>query len=623
MASMDRRDFLKLGVNALAAASVASVLPPSIRSAIAQTTQPITLDGIDHVIIFMQENRSFDHYFGMLPLPGVRGFLDPDPAPLPTGREVWYQPDPGSGRSVMPYPLNPEKGKPWYFQGIALDHYWKGSQERWENWDAWVKVKGERTMGYMQPADLPFYYALASAFTVCDAYHCSLFGPTNPNRRYLWTGTSGSCSGAIVNPSWKHYIVDNDDAWESNLTADPARDSGFQNGWNWQTYADVLEANGISWKVYQGHSNYGDNALAYFNNFRRGGDAAKIARARSFGGAPGDDDDRSAEALIAQLQADLQRVDANGKSLFPAVSWIVAPGRYSEHPDAPSSVGERFCERVLNTIIGTETGSTRKKVWDKCAMFFTYDENDGYFDHVPPPIPPLGGYGKHNLTAADGVTPIDLGDELYQDQPIGLGPRVPMLVVSPWSKGGRVSSRLSDHTSIIRFLETWLQAKGYPEEKVRCNNISAWRRAICGDLTETLNLKHPFNEPADSEVLRWQITEPVNGKEYAPYPYSDGDQFLPGVAPLPRPARLCELPYECRVTASKTGNSITLTFDNSTSSAAATFIVYINALTSAQRAFHYSVAANSRFTDSMLLVSESSQCHVYGPRSPQGCVWRF
>ncbi|KVE34812.1 alkaline phosphatase family protein [Burkholderia sp. TSV86] len=624
MTSKKRRDFLKLGTNTLAAAGLISALPPTIRNALAQTTQPTTLAGIDHIIIFMQENRSFDHYFGMLP--GVRGFSDPHPAPLPNGQPVWYQPNLATGsyqakdpsgkivNNVMPYPLNPAASTPVNYQGVNLDHSWKGSQRTWENWSVWAQKKGYWTMGYLKPADLPFYYALANAFTVCDAYHCSLFGPTNPNRRFLWTGTSGGST--ITNPLWKHYIVENDDAWESNVTSDSTKDSGWQNGWNWRTYADVLEDNKVSWKVYQGYGNYGDNALAYFNNFRRGGDAAKIAKARTYAGKSGDDDIRSADALIASLQADLQGKDAQGKSTFPAVSWIVAPYTYSEHPTATSSAGESFAERVINTIIGS------KDVWGKCAIFITYDENDGYFDHVPAPIPPLAGYGKHNLTTAGG-TPIDLSTETYGSEPVGLGPRVPMIVVSPWSKGGRVASRLSDHTSMIRFLETWLVAKGYPANAVQCTNISAWRRAVCGDLTETLNLVSPINTPSDTDVTGWKIKEPVNGPNavYAPYPYTDNDTFAPGVVAETRSA--CPLPYDAKVSATKSGTSITLTFDNSKSRAASTFIVYVNAMTAAQRAFHYSVAPGSTLSDTLVLSASNSECQVFGPQSPTGYFWKF
>jgi phospholipase C len=624
MTSEDRRNFLKLGAGTLAAAGVASVLPPGIRKALAQITQPTTLADLDHIIILMQENRSFDHYFGMLP--GVRGFADAHPAPLPSGKTVWYQPNHADGShaatnpagvkvaSVMPYALNP-RSTPVDYQSVNLDHSWRGPLQQWQHWDGWVQKKGFRTMGYLQPADLPFYYALANAFTICDAYHCSLFGPTNPNRRFMWTGTSGG--GTITNPAWKHYMVQNDGHWESSEISDIANDSGGQNGWDWRTYADVLEDNRVSWKIYQGYRNFGDNELAYFNAYRRGGDASKIAKARSYAGKLGDDDDQSADALIAALKAELQGKDASGRNTFPAVSWIVAPASHSEHPAAGnSSVGEVFTERVINAVIGS------KDVWDKCAIFVTYDENDGYFDHVAAPLPPLDGYGKHNLTKPDG-SPIDLADETYDAEPIGMGPRVPMLVVSPWSKGGRVSSRLSDHTSIIRFLETWLVAKGHRESDVRCANISAWRRAICGDLTETLNLVAPINTPSDRDVSQWKITEPKNGPDaqYAPYPHADGDTFSPGVAAGQRIA--CALPYDYQLQITRMDRRVELVFDNSQSTAAATFIVYLNALTTAQQVFHYSVAAGSKLQESLELHSGQDQGQVFGPQSPRGYAWTF
>lgn len=624
MTSADRRNFLKLGAGTLAAAGVASMLPPGIRKALAQVAQPTTLGDIDHIIILMQENRSFDHYFGMLP--GVRGFSDPHPAPLPSGQTVWYQPNRSDGHaakspsgatvaSVMPYPLHPAASTPVDYQSVGLDHSWRGSLQTWQHWGAWVQRKGFWTMGYLRPADLPFYYALANAFTLCDAYHCSLFGPTNPNRRFMWTGTSGGST--ITNPAWKHYMVQNDGAWESSEISDIANDSGGQNGWDWRTYPDVLEDNRVSWKIYQGYRNFGDNELAYFNNFRRGGDAAKIAKARGYAGKHGDNDDQSAAALIASLQADLQGRDAGGKSTFPAVSWIVAPASHSEHPSSgDSSTGEAFTEQVINAVIGS------KEVWERCAIFITYDENDGYFDHVPAPIPPLDGYGKHNLTKANGQ-PIDLDDEIYESEPIGLGPRVPMLVVSPWSKGGRVSSRLSDHTSIIRFLETWLVAKGHQASDVHCANISAWRRAICGDLTETLNLVSPINTPRDRDISGWNIAEPKNGPDavYAPYPHADGDTFAPGVAASTRPA--CALPYDCKVSITRTGRQVAVAFDNTASSAAATFIVYLNALTTAQRVLHYTVAAGSVLKDELVLNSDQEQGQIFGPPSAAGYAWKF
>lgn len=180
-----------------------------------------------------------------------------------------------------------------------------------------------------------------------------------------------------------------------------------------------------------------------------------------------------------------------------------------------------------------------------------------------------------------------------------------------------------NHTSVIRFLETWLIAKGHPASAVQCGNISAWRRAVCGDLTETLNLLSPVNTLSDTDVTSWKIKEPVNGpgSVYAPYPYTDNDVFAPGIAARTRSA--CPLPYNTIVSASRTGTSITLTFDNSKSRAASTFIVYANAATAAQKVFHYTVAAGSTLSDTLVLSAGNNHCQVFGPQSPSGYFWKF
>src|SRR5205085_5303921 len=109
----------------------------------------------------------------------------------------------------------------------------------------------------------------------------------------------------------------------------------------------------------------------------------------------------------------------------------------------------------------------------KTVLLPNFDENDGYFDHVPPPVPrtPAGGNGP----------------DWFNGQPVGLGPRVPMIVVSPWTVGGYVSSEIFDHTSVLRFLERWT---GVAEP-----NISDWRRALCGDLTSAFDFHHAGTPP--------------------------------------------------------------------------------------------------------------------------------
>src|SRR6202022_438857 len=119
--------------------------------------------------------------------------------------------------------------------------------------------------------------------------------------------------------------------------------------------------------------------------------------------------------------------------------------------------------------------------WAKTALFVTYDENGGFFDHVSPPTAPAGTPGEYITVPAVpdptvvGIPPI-LG-------PIGLGFRVPMLILSPFSRGGFVSSDAFDHTSVLRFLETRFGAE--------VPNLSAWRRAAVGDLTSAFNFAAP------------------------------------------------------------------------------------------------------------------------------------
>jgi phospholipase C len=120
-------------------------------------------------------------------------------------------------------------------------------------------------------------------------------------------------------------------------------------------------------------------------------------------------------------------------------------------------------------------------LWNSTVVLINYDENDGFFDHIVPPTPPPG-------TPGEFLPAIEPGHSGFPHRsgppaPIGLGPRVPMTVVSPWSRGGWVNSQVFDHTSVLRFLEVWTGVKE--------PNISAWRRKICGDLTSCFDFRAP------------------------------------------------------------------------------------------------------------------------------------
>jgi len=512
----NRRDFLKIS-------AALALLPASLRKALAHPIAPrnAKLADVDHVVIFMQENRSFDHYFGSLR--GVRGFNDPRAINLPNGKPVWFQP--GGATEVTPFHLDTSKTSAQFMQ--SLDHSWKGSQERWRNHDAWIAAKTALTMGYFTRADIPFYYALADVFTICDAYHCSVFGPTNPNRLHLFSGTSGLTVGndevtAVDNPKD-----------ETNETADPANDAKAFRPLAWTTYAERLEKAGVSWRVYQEYDNYGDNALAYFRNFRSDVPASALhEKARSW--APGSNAANAktsrGEHLVAQFAGD---VAANR---LPQVSWIVAPTIMSEHPQAPPSYGEQLSWQLLDAL------ASNPEVWKRTVFFLTYDENDGFFDHVPPPIPAT--------SPQYGASTVDTVGERYHGAPFGFGPRVPMLVVSPWSAGGYVNSEMFDHTSVIRFME---RRFGVMEP-----NISPWRRAVAGDLTSTLR----FGEASP-------LLLPQSGHDGLAR--ADASHALPNAmpaqhSPLPRQEAgqrpHCALPYRLEVEGQCVANGFALTFTN-------------------------------------------------------------
>ena len=405
---MDRRTFL-LGASGTAAAT-------QIATATAAAARGVARGGIEdiqHVVILMQENRSFDHYFGMLR--GVRGFADPRPAVLPGGGPVWGQrkADRDGGEVAWPFRLDTRATAAGCFGG--LDHSWKDSQLRWQNWDVWAAQKGPLTMGYMTRDDLPYYYALADAFTICDAYHCSLQGPTGPNRLYHFSGTSGLSLGLDG-----EYAVTNGGC-DDNPGADIAKDDPRFPGLPWKTFAGRLEKAGISWRVYQEYANFSDNPLGSFAEFRnldRTSSRYRRGRAWVEGSTPDNAETSRARHLIEAFAAD---VEADS---LPAVSWIVPQMQMSEHPDAPPAYGQMLTGALIATL------AANPKVWAKTAFILNYDENDGYFDHM---VPPMAATKPHF-----GASTVDLRGEEYKGVPVGLGPRVPMLIVSPWTRGGWV-----------------------------------------------------------------------------------------------------------------------------------------------------------------------------------------
>jgi phospholipase C len=632
----NRRDFLREAAALTGAGLAWSAFPGAIARALAIDPSPgTTFHDAEHVVILMQENRSFDHCYGALR--GVRGYRDPRAHVQPNGNPVWFQTD-AKGDTYAPFRLDIRGSNAAWIGG--LPHTWPDQVDARNGgaYDKWLIAKPNSdlpfALGHYTREDVPFYYALADAFTVCDQAFCSSLTGTTPNRLFLWTGTIREDKSSFPR-------VMNEDA-------------DFQTEAAWRTYPERLEDAGVSWRIYQNEigidtglkeledawlSNFGDNPIEYFTQYnirharnRRAHLPALIARTTEAIGAK----ERALQAMnltrearttlekeLADLRNDLRTAQAEratyteaawgalssrAKALherafttntgdpayrklatltytdggaarkvevpkgdlfhqfrrdvrsgsLPAVSWIVAPQNFSDHPSSPW-YGAWYISELLDTL------TKNPEVWKKTVLILCYDENDGYFDHVPPfvaPHPTRPETGK----ASSGIdTTIDWANAYGRESSIGLGFRVPLVVASPWSRGGWVNSEIFDHTSMLRFLEAWLKEKG---RDVKETNISDWRRVVCGDLTSTfrpyngekLALPVPLERNAEVERIhaaRFR-TRPHGG---APLTKDEMKRANVGSAQEPGTRPSCALPYELVVNAEEDGARLALSFE--------------------------------------------------------------
>jgi phospholipase C len=442
-----RREILAAGMAGGISLMLASCGGATAKKAASIKPAGSDLGAVEHVVFLMHENRSFDHYFGSYK--GVRGFDDAHAGGLFS--QSWPT---GAAASLLPFHLDTTSTMAECT--YDLSHDWDAQHMCWNNgkMDRFVSThtlpefegpqNGVLTMGYYTRQDLGFYYSLADAFTICDGYHCSVMGPTHPNRLHALSGTldpAGHAGGPMVFTNGA---------------------SSAMGSASWSTMPEALEDAGVSWKVYNAPgSEYqpgsplamaiSDNILLYFKQYM---DSST---------------DLYKKAFLPVFPNDFTSDVAN--DTLPSVSWITPPNGYDEHPPSAPALGMWFSHNVISALVANP------KVWAKTVLFIMYDENDGFFDHVAPPTPPAGTAGEY-LTSdplpsqADSIT-----------GPIGLGFRVPMLVVSPFSRGGYICSDTFDHTSQMRFLETRFG--------VKAPNISDWRRSVTGDLTTTLHVTTP------------------------------------------------------------------------------------------------------------------------------------
>jgi phospholipase C len=729
-----RREFLKKAALLSGATGLLGVLPPSIQKAFAINPEPGTtwLDA-EHIVILMQENRSFDHTFGSLQ--GVRGFNDPRSIDLPNGNPVWLQTN-SDGESYVPFRLDIKNTKITWMG--SLPHSWNNQVDARNNGrcDKWLDVKksGDEeysamplTMGYYTREDLPFYYALADAFTVCDQNFCSSLTGTTPNRLFLWTGTI------------REEQNENSRAHVYNEEVD------YDKWAKWKTYPERLEDAGVSWKIYQNDlsvdggltdeedtwlDNFTDNPIEFFANFN-----VKLSQRyinylqKASASLPAEVDELEKKVLssttkgreledlkkqLADKKETLNRVMADKeiytaekyeqlsayqKSLhekaftsnkndpdyhtlttlkykeggserevnvpkgdvlhqfradvkagqLPTISWLVAPEAFSDHPSS-AWYGAWYVSETLDIL------TQNPDVWKKTIFILNYDENDGYFDHVPPFVAP----NMHDATtgkASDGLdTSVEfvtmeqekntpgMQEEKMRESPIGLGYRVPMVVASPWSRGGWVNSQVFDHTSCLRLIEEFLHHK--TGKAVKEPNISDWRRAVSGDIASVFR---PYN--GEKAVLpafleRDVFVEGIHKAKFKNIPVDytllsredikhikNSSWFLSSLTHLPRQEKgirqACALPYELYVdgalTADKKGFEITFQAKkdiHGDKAAGAPFNVYApgmfkkKGLDETAHTWAYAVAAGGSVTGAWALEDFENSLYrlrVYGP----------
>ncbi len=717
-----RRNFFKQVAAASGGAGLAELLASVQRASAIEPQPDSTYLDAEHVVILMQENRSFDHCFGRLR--GVRGFNDPRAVKLPDGKPVWMQSN-QAGETYAPFRLNMKETKATWLG--SLPHSWSDQTDARNhgNHDGWLdaKVSGRRecagmpfTMGYYEREDIPFYYAFADAFTICDQHFCSTLTGTTPNRLFLWTGTVREKSGAT--PCVRNSEAD---------YGAPVR---------WKTFPERLEDAGVSWKIYQNElsvetglnkeqevwlANYTDNPIEFFEQFHVNAAEnhrrelehltatlpAEIEEMRKSVAAlpPGSPDLRvrsrdlarkedllrnaieerakwTPKAVAALTPADwslhrkafttnqgdpsyrelepLRYRDGNAtremlipkgdvlhqfrtdveKGQLPTVSWLVAPENFSDHPAAPW-YGAWYVAEALDIL------TRNPEVWKKTIFILTYDENDGYFDHVPPfvaPDPNNGETGKTSPGMGAESDYLTLEQDMARGKadkprggPIGLGYRVPLIVASPWSRGGYVCSQVFDHTSVLQLLEKVVTRRAGRE--IKETNISNWRRTVCGDLSAAFR---PFDQspsrvpfPAKNEFL-----ESVHKAQLQPMPSgfrklsaADAEQFrknrsavawMPRQEPGTRPS--AALPYQLYAEGglSADGSRFDLALEAKNEifgarSAGSPFHVYTSGIFRKQASLRtraYTVAAGSRVADAWAIEGFEGgiyDLHVCGP----------
>lgn len=362
-------------------------------------SDPGSLQSVQHVVVMVQENRSFDHYFGHL---------------------NDYRSSQGQAQSVNDEPGNAEDIG---YDGVTMIHafhlatectedlssFWNESHVDWNLEDPtsntpkmdgfahaaghfavdenlagrgpYTDTNGYRAMGYYTSDDLPYYYFMATQFATSDNWFSPVGTRTQPNRMYLFAATS---QGHVYPPT-------------GNLTAKII----FQD----------LDDAGVSWKIYE--TDPSDTYLTYFQPY--------------------------ASQHMANVVPATQFVQDAKNGTLPSVAFI--EGGYNsgrdEHPTTHIQQGEMYVASLINGLVQSQS-------WKSSVFFLTWDEGGGFYDHVPP-------VGTVN---PDGIKPVDLQPGDFPGDFTRTGFRVPLIVISPFAKKAYVSHTAADYTAMLKFIET-------------------------------------------------------------------------------------------------------------------------------------------------------------------------
>ena len=606
MSNYGRRKFLKMSAAGLAATLWAPLIQRALAVEAFNATRSI--QDVKHIVILMQENRSFDHYFGAKK--GVRGFGDRFPIPLASGQRVFHQSD--GEKVIPPYRAHGKTSNAAMINGTP--HDFADTQAAWNQgkYGHWPLFKTPYSMAYYTREEIPFQYALAEAFTISDANHCSIATGTDPNRIVFWSGSNFDPEkrAAGINCTDVDSEPSNVRCWVTGEEPNPGYTYRL-NGFKWPTIPDVLQKAGISWRIYQDPNNNWSGAMhgcLAFDSFRNAKPGSPIY------------ENGMRHFSIKDLQSDVE----NNK--LPQVSWILPSRIDSEHPGAPSSPYRAgyFTHQVLQAL------TSNADVWSKTVFFLTFDENDGLFDHVPAPavpsynidntlagkstLPLAGMYFNNNKGTDDFPSPMGKGKRTYQDsrdvisgpiRPWGMGPRVPLYIISPWSKGGWIHSEVADHTSVAHFIEKRFG--------VVVPAISPWHRAVSSDLTSAFDFEAPNDPvfpslPDMSDFLQRDEASKLLPKAEAPEYSSQLFQEKGSVF-----SRALSYALYCHAQPLANTQQIQLAFNNKGKKGAVYHVYDMNNLERIPR--RYTVEAGKQLSDAWDLKEKSGKYHleVFGP----------